>query len=265
MVTSRPPAVAGTFYPAQPKVLRGEIHRYLEAARASSALTETSPKALIVPHAGFVYSGPVAARGYVLLEGAVDRIERVILLGPSHHVPFPGLAVAAHDAFETPLGRVPVDQSCRQRLLRLPFVHALNEAHRWEHSLEVQLPFLQEVLKTFTLMPIAVGQATPEQVAAVLDSCWGDRETLIVVSSDLSHYFDYNTAKRMDAATARAIEALDPPRIQHDDACGRIAVQGLLQAARRHSLTAATVDLRNSGDTAGSRDEVVGYGTWAFR
>ncbi|MDH3202133.1 MAG: AmmeMemoRadiSam system protein B [Myxococcales bacterium] len=257
--------MAGSFYPAQAKVLRGAIHQYLDGARASSALTGKPPKALIVPHAGLVYSGPVAAHGYVLLEGVVERISRVVLLGPSHHVPFPGLAVAAHDAFETPLGRVPVDESCRQRLLRLPFVHALDEAHRWEHSLEVQLPFLQEVLRGFTLTPIAVGQATPEQVAEVLDSCWGSDETLIVVSSDLSHYFDYETAKRMDAATARAIEALDAPRIQHDDACGRIAVQGLLEMARRHSLTATTVDLRNSGDTAGSRDEVVGYGTWAFR
>ncbi len=265
MVTARPPAVAGTFYPAQPKELHGAIHQYLEAARASSALSETPPKALIVPHAGLVYSGPVAAHGYVLLEGASDRIKRVILLGPSHHVPFAGLAVAAHDAFETPLGKVPVDDACRQRLLRFPFVHALNEAHRWEHSLEVQLPFLQEVLQGFTLMPIAVGQATPEQVAEVLESCWGADETLIVVSSDLSHYFDYDTAKQMDAATARAIEGLDPPRIRHDDACGCIAVQGLLQAARHHSLAATTVDLRNSGDTAGSRDEVVGYGTWAFR
>jgi len=264
MVTSRPPAVAGTFYPAAPDELRASIHRYLERARASSALAE-APKALIVPHAGFVYSGPVAASGYVLLEDAADKIERVILFGPSHHVPFGGLAVPAHESFETPLGKTPVDAPSRQRLLRLPFVHVLNEAHRWEHSLEVQLPFLQEVLHEFTLMPIAVGQATPEQVAEVLDSCWGAEETLIVVSSDLSHYFDYDTAKRMDTATARAIEALDSPRIRHDDACGRIAVQGLLQAARRHSLTATTLDLRSSGDTAGARDEVVGYGTWAFR
>ncbi len=264
MVISRPPAVAGSFYPAEPEALRGAIRRYLDEARAASALNETPPKALIVPHAGLVYSGPVAARGYVLLEEAVDRIKRVILLGPSHHVPFPGLAVAAHDAFETPLGKAAIDDSCRQQLLRLPFVHALNEAHRWEHSLEVQLPFLQEVLRDFTLVPIAVGQATPEQVAEVLDACWGDDETLIVVSSDLSHYFDYRTAKRMDQATARAIEALDPPRIRHDDACGRIAIQGLLQTARRHSLSATTVDLRNSGDTSGLRDEVVGYGTWAL-
>lgn len=264
-MTARPPAVAGSFYPAEPRQLRAAVRGHLEVARTASPPEEASPKALIVPHAGFIYSGPVAARGYVLLERAADTIKRVILLGPSHHVPFRGLAVAAHDAFDTPLGKVRIDQSCRERLLRLPFVHALDEAHRWEHSLEVQLPFLQEVLHAFTLVPIAVGQATPEQVAEVLDSCWGDEETLVVISSDLSHYFDYETAKRMDAATARAIECLDPPRIQHDDACGRIAVQGLLQAAGRRSLTATTVDLRNSGDTAGSRDEVVGYGTWAFR
>jgi AmmeMemoRadiSam system protein B len=264
MVTSRSPAVAGTFYPAEPEVLRASIHGYLEGARGSSARATTPPKALIVPHAGLVYSGPVAASGYVLLEAVADKIERVILLGPSHHIPFRGLAVPAHQSFETPLGKIPVDASSRQRLLRLPFVKVLDQAHRWEHSLEVQLPFLQEVLHEFTLMPIAVGQAIPEQVAEVLDSCWGADETLIVVSSDLSHYFDYDTAKRMDTATAGAIEALDPPRIRHDDACGRIAVQGLLQAARSHSLTATTLDLRSSGDTAGARDEVVGYGTWAF-
>ena len=265
MVTSRPPAVAGTFYPAEPDVLRASIHRYLEMARASSAPSETPPKALIVPHAGFVYSGPVAASGYVLLEDAADRIERVILFGPSHHVPFGGLAVAGHATFETPLGSVTIDAASREQLLRLPYVHVLNEAHHWEHSLEVQLPFLQEVLHGFTLLPIVVGQSASKQVAEVLDSCWGGDETLIIISSDLSHYCDYDTARSMDAATARAIEALDPPRIRHDDACGRIAVQGLLQAARRHSLTATTLDLRNSGDTAGPRDEVVGYGTWAFQ
>ena len=264
MVTVRSPAVAGSFYPADATALRGMIREHLDGARASFAPRGPLPKALIVPHAGYVYSGPVAAQAFVLLEGARERVERVVLLGPSHHVPFPGLAVPSSDAFETPLGRVLIDGELRRRLLDLPFVRVFDEAHHWEHSLEVELPFLQEVLGTFALLPIAVGRATAEQAGKALEAVWGGEETLLVISSDLSHYHDYDTAKRMDNATASAIESLDPDRIGHEDACGRIGVQGLLGLARRHSLTARTLDLRSSGDTAGGRSEVVGYGAWAF-
>jgi hypothetical protein len=262
--------------------LRGVVREYLDEARKRSAagdpitftqvnspITFTQvksvwPKAIIVPHAGYMYSGRVAANAFVLLVPSRGIVQRVVLLGPSHHLAFDGLALPSHTAFETPLGCVPIDESARRLLLALPFAHVLDDAHHWEHSLEVQLPFLQEVLGAFEVLPIAVGRATPAQVAEALETLWGGDETLIVVSSDLSHYHDYGTAKRMDEATAGAIETFDSERLAHEDACGRIGVQGLLGAARRHSLVASTLDLRSSGDTAGGRDEVVGYGAWAF-
>jgi AmmeMemoRadiSam system protein B len=240
------------------------VREYLTEARESSSPSDPWPKALIVPHAGYMYSGPVAANAFVLLEPSREVVQHVVLLGPSHHVPFDGLAVPSNTAFETPLARVPIDESARRLLLDLPFVNVLDDAHHWEHSLEVQLPFLQEVLGTFAVLPIAVGRAAPEQVGDALEAVWGGDETVIVISSDLSHYHDYATAKRMDTATATAIESLNPEDISHEDACGRIGVQALLGAARRHSLAPRTLDLRSSGDTAGGRDEVVGYGAWAF-
>jgi len=240
------------------------VHEYLAEARAICLPSGPRPKALIVPHAGYMYSGSVAANAFVLLEPSREVVERVVLVGPSHHVPFDGLAVPSNIAFETPLGLVPIDESARRQLLDLPFVRVLDDAHHWEHSLEVQLPFLQEVLGAFAILPIAVGRAAPDQVGEALEAAWGGDETVIVISSDLSHYHDYATAKRMDAATARAIESLKPATISHEDACGRIGVQALLEAARRHSLAPRTLDLRSSGDTAGDRNEVVGYGAWAF-
>lgn len=244
--------------------MKNVVREYFVQAREPRAQPFDRPKALIVPHAGYMYSGPIAAKAFILLEPLHERIERVVLLGPSHHVPFDGLAVPSSTAFETPLGRVPIDARARRRLLELPFVDVLDDAHHWEHSLEVQLPFLQEALDAFAVLPIAVGRATPEQVRQVLEALWDGDETLMVISSDLSHYHDYDTAKRMDAATAAAVESLDPERITGEDACGRIAVQGLLKAAKRHALVAHTLDLRSSGDTAGGRDQVVGYGAWAF-
>ena len=264
MAAVRPPAVAGSFYPAGSSALRGVLREYLDSARPSLVPAGAPPKALIVPHAGYMYSGPVAANAFVLLEPWRETIQHVVLLGPSHHVPFDGLAVPSDKAFETPLGAVPIDDVARSRLRELPFVRVLDAAHHWEHSLEVQLPFLQEVLGTFAVLPITVGRAAPEQVSQALEALWGGDETVIVVSSDLSHYHDYDTAKRMDAATASAIESLQPDRISHEDACGRIGVQGLLGAAQRHALAPRTLDLRSSGDTAGGHHEVVGYGAWAF-
>ena len=260
----RPAAVAGLFYPAEARALRAVIREDLDSARKTSASRRPWPKALIVPHAGYAYSGPVAATAFVRLEASPKRVCRVVLIGPSHRVPFAGLAVPSSTAFETPLGAVAIDEAARAQILRFPFVNVLDDAHRGEHSLEVQLPFLQEVLGAFTLVPIAIGCASAAQVDEVVNDLWGGDETLIVVSSDLSHYFDYDTAKRMDAATASAIESLDPDRIAQDDACGRIGVQGLLRVARRQGLVAKTLDLRSSGDTAGGSDEVVGYGAWAF-
>jgi AmmeMemoRadiSam system protein B len=219
---------------------------------------------LIVPHAGYVYSGEIAALGFVRLEPWCDLVRRVVLIGPSHRVGFPGLAVPSHAAFDTPLGRVPVDDDARQTVLSRTLATVRDDAHRWEHSLEVQLPFLQEVLKSFAVLPIAVGRASPAEVTGALEALWGGDETVIIISSDLSHHHDYATAKRMDGATAVAIETLQPNAIGLEDACGRIAVQGLLGSAKTHALHARTLDLRSSGDTVGGRREVVGYGAWAF-
>jgi len=252
------PAVAGMFYPADARRLRATVDAYL----SDSAVPGTAPKALIVPHAGYVYSGPVAASGYALLKSARERIRRVVLLGPAHRVPFRGLALSSARTFGTPLGDIPIDLEAVERLRQLPQVRVFDAAHAEEHSLEVHLPFLQQVLASFTLVPLVVGEARAEEVAEVLDLLWGGEETLVVVSSDLSHYHDYETARRMDAATSHAIEALRHEDIGFDDACGRIPLSGLLLVARRRGLHARALDLRNSGDTAGSRDRVVGYGAY---
>ncbi len=259
----RRPAVAGTFYPADPRELRELVGCQLADA-AEPAPDEAPPKALIAPHAGYVYSGPIAATAYRRLGPVAPRIERVVLLGPSHRVFVEGLAAPSVDAFATPLGEIPIDRESVERILALPQVSLLDAAHAYEHSLEVHLPFLQAVLPAFSLVPLSVGDATAEEVDEVLEALWGGPETLIVVSSDLSHYYPYETARRMDAATSEAIEALRPEGLDEESACGRVPVRGLLVAARRKGLRARTLDLRNSGDTAGPRGEVVGYGAYLF-
>jgi AmmeMemoRadiSam system protein B len=258
----RHPAVAGSFYPADPRELRAQLRAFLEDAPAGPP--EAPPKAVIVPHAGTIYSGSVAASAYARLWPLRSRVERVVLLGPSHRVAFEGLAATGVERFETPLGEVPVDRAAVERALRLPQVHELEAAHTWEHSLEVQLPFLQLVLEDFRLVPFSVGDASAEQVAEVLELLWGGPETLVVISSDLSHYYDYETARRLDARTTRAIEELRPGDLDFESACGRVPVRGLLVAAQSHGLVPRTLDLRNSGDTAGPRDRVVGYGAYVF-
>lgn len=255
----REPAVAGIFYPADMETLRAEVLRYLDEARGDAP----APKAIIVPHAGYIYSGPVAASAYARLTAARDTICRVVLLGPSHRVGFRGLAVGTADTFRTPLGDVPVDEIVK-KLHAFPQVRVLDQAHALEHSLEVQLPFLQMSLTHFTLVPLVVGDADPEEVAEVLEFLWGGPETLVVISSDLSHYHDYQTARAMDRATSRAIESLAVEALQYEDACGRRPIQGLMHLARRHGFRIDTVDLRNSGDTAGPRDRVVGYGAYVL-
>ena len=258
--TIRKPAVAGTFYPADPAELREMISGFLKQAKRSDGL----PKAIIAPHAGYIYSGPIAASAYAQIKPARGRIKRVVLLGPSHRVPFRGLAASGGDAFATPLGNVPIDKKAVEMIRDMPQVEILDAAHVMEHSLEVQLPFLQEVLGEFNLVPLAVGDASGQEIADVLEKLWGGPETLIVISSDLSHYQDYRTAERMDRATSDAIESLHPEDIGHEQACGRAPISGLLVAAKKHGLHAQTIDLRNSGDTAGPRDEVVGYGAYTF-
>lgn len=256
----RPAAVAGLFYPADPV----QLHQDIQSMLAGAEQTGEAPKALIVPHAGYIYSGPVAASAYAQLHGIKERIERVILLGPCHRVPLQGLATTSADYFETPLGRVKIDREAISRIMTLEQVREFDLTHEQEHSLEVQLPFLQEVLGAFSLVPLVVGDAREDEVSQVLEMLWGGDETLIVISSDLSHYHDYDTAKDLDSATCKAIEAMEPASIQYDQACGRNPVNGLLRAAKNHGLHATTLDLRNSGDTAGDRSRVVGYGAWAF-
>jgi len=256
----RPAAVAGMFYPGEASALASEVDAMLaEATRAHH--DAVPPKALIVPHAGYVYSGAVAASAYARLAAARETIRRVVLLGPVHRVPVSGLALPGVDAFESPLGRVALDAEAIAALARLPQVVVSREAHAREHSLEVHLPFLQRTLTAFTLVPLAVGDATREQVAEVLDALWGGPETLIVVSSDLSHYLDHATARTLDAETARMVIDLRSD-IDHRHACGGTPVNGLLYTAHRRGLQAQLVDLRNSGDTAGGKERVVGYGAF---
>ncbi len=258
---SRRPAVAGLFYPAEPGVLQRTVQSLLDDV--PPARSSRPPKAIIAPHAGYVYSGPVAASIYARLAPLRGRVTRVVLLGPTHRVAVRGLAHPGCRWFETPLGKVEIDQGELARLAALPQVVSSPAAHAQEHSLEVHLPFLQTVLGGFTLVPLAVGHATAEEVAAVLDAVWGSEDTLIVVSSDLSHYLPYRQAQQVDRATADAILDLSTD-IDHDGACGATPVTGLALAARRHGLLPELVDLRNSGDTAGDRSRVVGYGSFAY-
>ena len=223
-----------------------------------------APKAIIVPHAGYIYSGPIAASAYAQVANSGHSITRVILLGPSHRVPFYGLAASNAEFFATPLGTVPIDKDSLAAIGHLRQVQISDDAHRWEHSLEVHIPFLQMVLADFKLVPLVVGEAGAEEIDEVLEILWGGPETLIVVSSDLSHYHDYDTARRLDHATSDAITRFRPQDIQYEQACGRNAILGLLMAARQHHMNATILDLRNSGDTAGPRDRVVGYGAYAF-
>lgn len=255
----RPPAVAGLFYPADPRQLAFDVQQFLFNA-APHALT---PKALIVPHAGYVYSGAIAATAYATLIPIATRIRRVVLLGPTHRVAVRGLALPTADAFETPMGMVILDKAAAQSIVHLPQVTISAQAHALEHSLEVQLPFLQSALNDFTLLPLAVGMAAPEEVCEVLELLWGGEETLIVISSDLSHYQPYSVAQRIDHETVEAITELRLP-IEADHACGSTPVSGMIIAARQHHLTPHLLDLRNSGDTAGPRDQVVGYAAIAF-
>lgn len=256
----RQPAVSDMFYPGNSQTLRAMVSAYLDEVAPQGE----PPKALIAPHAGYIYSGAVAAAVYARLKPVADTIQRVVLLGPSHRVPFLGIAVSGMDYFRTPLGDIPLDREAIARLDDLTQVVQLEQAHANEHSLEVQLPFLQQVLTSFTLVPLVVGDAPAEVVSEVLARLWGGPETLIVISSDLSHYHDYVTAQRMDQQTSESIISLDPDSIRYEDACGRIPVQGLLLLAKKLGLQGEIVDLQNSGDTAGDKSRVVGYGAYAF-
>jgi hypothetical protein len=248
------------FYPADPGQLQTTVDQLLAAAPAPAM---QQPKALIVPHAGYVYSGPTAARAYAALAPWRATIRRVVLLGPTHRVAVRGLALPDCEAFATPLGKVRLDVAARALIEQLPQVGVSAAAHAQEHSLEVHLPFLQRALDDFALLPLAVGNATPEAVAEVLERLWGGPETLIVVSSDLSHFLTYAAAQQVDRETCGRILDLTTD-IRPEQACGAFPVNGLLLAAQRHGLRPALLDLCNSGDTAGDRHRVVGYAAFAF-
>jgi len=255
----RPPAVAGAFYPGEPQRLRAEVTALLAHVPDEG---RAAPKALIAPHAGYVYSGQVAATAFASLRHGSPTIARVVVIGPAHYVRLRGIAVPTADAFATPLGQVPVDRDALAAIGDL--VTEADAPHAPEHALEVELPFLELILGSFTLVPLLVGEAEPQEVAEVLDRLWDHPDTLVVVSSDLSHYHDYDTARRLDAATAAAVERFDWAHLGPGNACGFLPVAGLLKQAEYRTLKAKRLALCNSGDTAGPRDRVVGYGAWSF-
>lgn len=259
-MSERPTAVAGLFYPGDPAILSAEVERYLTDADDPA---EADFKALIVPHAGYRYSGAVAGVVYRQLRRRSSVIHRVLLLGPSHRVPVRGMAIPSVTAFTSPLGDIPLDTEALKKLSSLPDVSVDDRAHALEHSLEVQLPFLQRTLESFSLIPVVVGQSEPEAVARVINLLWGRDETLIVVSSDLSHYHAWTDARDLDRHTADLVVALEPA-LSGEDACGCRAINGLLLVARERGLKADVLALANSGDTAGSLDRVVGYGAFGF-
>lgn len=257
----RPPAHAGQFYPANPERLRSEVLAMLADAKTDGG---PPPKAIIAPHAGYIYSGPIAASAYARLKPVRDIVRRVVLVGPSHYMWFEGLVAPAAEAFATPLGTVPVDKELISKATTMPQVSIVDHAHAREHSLEVQLPFLQLVLSNFSIAPLLVGHASEQQVGEVIDALWDGPETCVVVSSDLSHYHNYRTAVDMDRQTAEAIKSLRSDLLTEESACGREPIRGLLYVARKRGMVCQIVDLRNSGDTAGPRDRVVGYGAFVF-
>jgi len=259
----RPPAVAGLFYPGEVEVLDAMLGSLLKLAIDSHPARGRAPKALLVPHAGYIYSGATAARGYAALAPFSEQIHRVVILGPTHRVAVAGIALPASDAFRTPLGTVAIDQEALAAIRDLPGVAFHDNAHAHEHSLEVQLPFLQALLQDFTVLPLAVGHAEPATVSAVIEALWGGPETLFVISSDLSHYHSYEEASALDGETVRRVLSLQP-EIHPERACGAYPLNGLLTLARRHHLAPRLIDLCNSGDTAGDRSRVVGYCAIAF-
>ena len=254
-------AVAGMFYPND----ASELHACLDTLMRQTEVDIKHPKAIIAPHAGYIYSGPVAASVYGCFVGQHLPISRVVLLGPAHRVSFQGIAASSDDYFATPLGKIEVDHDLLEPIVEQGLVKYFDLAHEQEHCLEVQLPFLQQLFnENFKIIPLVVGETNPSQVAKVLRAFWGGPETLIVISSDLSHYHDYATAKRLDQKTTQSIEQFHGKELDSESACGRLPIQGLLKVAKDLGMQCKTLDLRNSGDTAGSRDRVVGYGAYAF-
>lgn len=260
MEAIKQPAVAGQFYSDDAEQLRKSIEAHMQ----HGFKCQYKPKAIIAPHAGYIYSGEIAGSAYSVLPNLADQIRRVILLGPCHRVPVRRFAVASYEAFETPLGTIEVDTEVTLKLLEDKIVECKDTAFAQEHSLEVHLPFLQMYLKDFKIVPILVGSPAVEETSAVLKRLYGDESTLIVISSDLSHYLDYDSANDIDMLTSQQIVSLDYAAIKDEQACGRYPVKGMMHLARELGLTARAIDLRNSGDTQGDKSRVVGYGAYHF-
>lgn len=257
------PQVAGMFYPADANELNKMLAKFFVAAE--KFVDFPIPKAIIAPHAGYIYSGPIAASAYACLKNAQNKIKRIVIFAPAHRYGFYGLATLSAKVYATPLGNINIDQNYVTKALELPNVATIDAAFNTEHALEVHLPFLQTILKNdFLLVPLLVSEANQDEVANVLNALWDDSETLIIVSSDLSHYYDYQTAKKLDAATAKIIESLDSSKIEGENACGYKIIKGLLPVAKAKKMQVKVLDLRNSGDTAGDKDQVVGYGGFHF-
>ncbi|MBP3125891.1 AmmeMemoRadiSam system protein B [Thalassospira sp. ER-Se-21-Dark] len=268
MTIIRPPAVAGTFYPADAELLRSEIDGLLDAALHSDAVSGPAiPKAIIVPHAGLMFSGSLAALGFATVRALKDTIKRIVIIGPAHRMAFQGIALARADGFATPLGAMRCDLPALQSALALPHVQMLDDAHTLEHGLEIELPFIQRLFgegAEIGIVPLLVSRCSPRQVHEVIEKLWGGPETLIVISSDLSHFHDYDTAQRMDHRTRTMIENFDAENIDTSDACGALPVAGMLMAARNRGMKIKTLGMRNSGDVTGDKSRVVGYGAWAI-
>jgi MEMO1 family protein len=269
MMTVRPAAVAGMFYPGDQQELQALLQVMLAdnpaPDNAGGLMTACRhARALIVPHAGYVYSGPIAATAYNTVRPYAQDIHRVVLLGPSHRVGFRGIAMPQASHFKTPLGTIALDIDALKQLAQLPQVGFLDQAHAQEHSLEVQLPFLQTVLPDFALVPLVVGDASPQQVQTVIEQFVADPHTLIVISTDLSHYLPYQQAGQTDRATIAQIESFSS-QLQGEQACGCRVLNGFLLAAKAQDWQVQLLDYRNSGDTAGSRDRVVGYAAFSVQ
>lgn len=262
MTNIREAVVAGTFYCEQPKQLSNRVHQYLNEA----PIVRKVPRAIIVPHAGYIYSGSIAATAYARLQSAKDQINRVVLIGPSHRVSFKGLALSSATQFATPLGNIELDINTIRQLAEISYISYLDQAHELEHSLEVQLPFLQTILKSFLLVPIVTGDASAENICQIIEQFWEDPKTLIVISSDLSHFHDHKTAEKMDKETTQIIEQNQYEKLNGNLACGYVAISGLLAFARKHRYQIEMIDLRNSADTVGSQNKnrVVGYGSYVI-
>lgn len=260
--TVRPTAVAGSFYPGDPNKLELQLEQLLSEAQVKAVWSDRRLRGLILPHAGYMFSGPVAAIGYKLLAQQAKNFKCILLLGPSHRVPLRGIALPNHSHFRTPLGDIPLDTDALKFLQRFDTVHVLPAAHALEHSLEVHLPFLQQVMGEFLLIPIVVGEMPAATLAAVIDKLW-DEDTLLLISSDLSHYLPYKEATTQDQQTSELIEQCET-NLNGEQACGCNPINGTLKLVSKRKLKVEILDYRNSGDTAGSKDQVVGYGAYAI-